>query len=436
MASSSLTEPSRRRQIGSWISYDVANQSFTLIINTLLFAIFFSEEIVRDDRLDDRYWALTFGTSMLLTAMLSPIAGAAADERAWKKKFLIGTGVVCSLLTCAFAGLPAGALGWAVLLYVPANVAFQLGENFLASFLPSLAGPAEVGRISAFSWACSYAAALLLLVLTGALMSFFNLGEARFYRPLFVFAGLWFLLFSVPTMLWLQEPPAPEPRGGNLVSAGLGRLRETLTHVRLYRDLLVLLAASLFYGTAMNVVVFFAGKLANEYGFEQGHLILFVAVITVTGIGGTLLPMKYQDRLGHRRCTLLLLAVWLFTALLFAGYAAVHRPDSPRWPLWLIGNLLGLGLGALGSANRAFVGYLAPPEKSAEVYGLWGMTMKLSALLTFPFAWVRDVLGSAPALLLLAGFVVVGIVLTLAIDEQRGHEAVRGAPLPEHPPGR
>ena len=49
----------QQRQLWSWISFDVANQSFTLIINTLLFSIFFSKVVVQNDKIDDRIWALT-----------------------------------------------------------------------------------------------------------------------------------------------------------------------------------------------------------------------------------------------------------------------------------------------------------------------------------------------------------------------------------------
>jgi len=42
-------------------------------------------------------------------------------------------------------------------------------------------------------------------------------------------------------------------------------------------------------------------------------------------------------------------------------------------------------------------------------------------VMTFPFAWVKDTTGSPQALLLLAGFIAVGLVLTLLIDEKRGH---------------
>ena len=82
--------------------------------------------------------------------------------------------------------------------------------------------------------------------------------------------------------------------------------------------------------------------------------------------------------------------------------------------------MLGFGLGSLGSANRAFVSYLAPPNREAEIFGIWGLMWKLSAIMTFPFAWVKDTVGTAEALLVLAGFILAGLILTLMIDERRG----------------
>lgn len=418
----------KQRQLWGWISYDIANQSFTLIINTLLFAIFFGKIVVQDDSLDDRIWALTFGTSMLLTAVASPIAGALVDRFGWKKRFLIGSGVCCGILTCLLGFLPPGNIAMAVLLYIPANFFYSLGENFLASFLPVVASPKSLGRVSGFSWGCAYFAAILLLMLTAGAMHLHNLVDPAAWRPFFVFAGAWFLLFTIPTYLWLPEPPADDssPREAtdlNIFTAGFQALAETVRSTQRHRDLRVLLAASLIYGTAMSVVVFFAGKIAEEYGFRETKLVLFVAVITISGVFGTLLPMLYQDSVGHRKSTLLLLGVWLFTTLTFAGYAAYYDSMNgavPSWPLWVIGNLLGFGLGSLGSANRAFVGYLAPPGHEGSVFGLWGMTFKLSAIMTFPFAWVRDTMGTPASLLLLAGLVLAGIVLTTMVDETRG----------------
>jgi len=423
----------QQRQLWSWISFDVANQSFTLIINTLLFSIFFSQVVIQNDAIDDRIWALTYGGSMLLTALISPLAGAAADERCWKKRFLIGSGLMCGIFTCGLGLIQPGQMWLAILLYVPANFAFSIGENFLASFLPGLAKQDEVGRVSGFSWACAYAAALLLLILTAGAMVLLKLEGADCWRPFFVFAGLWFLAFTIPTALWLHEPKVTRiiHPGRNLLTAGFVRLAETLRDTARYKDLAILLVASLFYGTGMSVVVFFASKLAVEYGFQQVDLVVFVAVITVSGIVGTIIPTLYQDKLGHRRSVLIFLVIWLGTALGFAFYAHLYEVHAqsgaagkyPTWPLWLIGNLLGFGLGSLGSANRAFVSFLAPPNREAEVFGLWGLMWKLSAIMTFPFAWVKDTVGTSEALLVLAGFLLAGLVLTLFINERRGHAA-------------
>jgi UMF1 family MFS transporter len=421
----------QQRQLWSWISYDVANQSFTLIINTLLFSIFFSQVVVKNPAIDDRIWALTYGSSMLLAALFSPLAGAVADERAWKKMFLISSGLMCGVFTCALGFIQPGQIWLAVLLYIPANFAFSIGENFLASFLSGLSEQKNVGRVSGFSWACSYVAALVLLILTAGGMVLLGCESSDSWRPFFIFAGLWFLAFTVPTLLWLKEPQMPQVNHNekNLLTLGFIRLAKSLRDIPRYKDLTILLVASLFYGTGMSVVVFFASKIAVEYGFEQVDLVIFVAVITVSGIVGTIIPTLYQDRIGHRNSVLVFLVIWLLTSLGFAYYAHLNTAHSlsgaldkyPTWPLWLIGNLLGFGLGSLGSANRAFVSYLAPTNREAEVFGIWGLMWKLSAIMTFPFAWVKDTVGTSQALLVLAGFIFVGLVLTLLTNERRGH---------------
>jgi hypothetical protein len=43
--------------------------------------------------------------------------------------------------------------------------------------------------------------------------------------------------------------------------------------------------------------------------------------------------------------------------------------------------------------------------------------------MTFPFAWVKDTVGTSEALLVLAGFLLAGLILTLFINERRGHAA-------------
>jgi UMF1 family MFS transporter len=430
-----------QRRLWSWISFDVANQSFTLLINTLLFSIFFQEVVLKGsgwEAYDDTAWSLMFALSMLLVVAVSPIAGAMADELAWKKRLLLGTGLVCAGATCALGLLGPGAVVWAMLLYIPANFCFNLGENFLAAFLPELAPREKFGLVSGFSWGVAYSGSLVMLVLTAAVMaSVPALADPAGWRWFFVFAGVWFFVFAIPTLLFLKERPrdpalGPVPGLMKVSVLAVHRLGTSVRNTGRHRDLAMLLVASLFYGTGMAVVVVFASIIAKDFGFESTQLVVFVAVITVSGVIGTLVPTFFQDRIGHRRMTASLLLVWVFTACGLAAFAFARQQSAdpatfPSWPIWIFGNLLGFGLGSLGSANRAFVGYLTPASRSAEVFGLWGLVFKLAGVLTLPFALVKDTLGMPASLLVLAGFVVVGLVLTMFVDEQRGAAAAAEA---------
>lgn len=431
----------RQGQLWSWISFDIANQSFTLLINTLLFPIFLKHVVIGSNQAGasggsggiggDTLWSLFAAVSMVLVVIASPIAGAMADERAWKKEALVITGFSCAILTCLLGLIQPGQIWLAALLYIPANFMFSIGENFLASFLPELSPRESFGKLSGFSWGCAYAAALLLLAATAGAMIFLNLKEPSSWRPFLVGAGIWFVLFAIPTLLFLREKAtlaSSAPRQP-ILRLAFARLRESISRIPRFRDLARLLVASLLYGAGMNVIIFFASTLANDFGFSNEKLVIFVGVITVSGIIGTLGPTFLQDRIGHKRTTIILLLIWLATALAFAtfAFAKARNPAIPIWPLWVFGNLIGFGLGSLGAANRAFVGFLTPQSRTAQVFGLWGMVFKASTILTIPFALVKDAWGAGPSLLVLAGFILAGLLITLSIDEHRGLAAAREA---------
>lgn len=149
------------KTVWAWGMYDLANQSFTLLVNTLLFAVYFREVIVVDDvQRGTSLWGIVFAASMLLVVIFSPLLGALADSRGLRKAILVGTGVCCASLTIGLGFTGPGLVVLAIVLYIPANFCYQIGENFLASFLPSISTPRNIGRISATGWAMGYVGAL------------------------------------------------------------------------------------------------------------------------------------------------------------------------------------------------------------------------------------------------------------------------------------
>jgi UMF1 family MFS transporter len=83
-------------------------------------------------------------------------------------------------------------------------------------------------------------------------------------------------------------------------------------------------------------------------------------------------------------------------------------------------------MGASQSAGRALVGLLSPTTRRAEFYGLWGLAVKLSAILgplTYGLAsWVTQ--GDHRSAILITGsYFVLGLLILFGVDARRGREA-------------
>ncbi len=428
------------RRVWAWGMFDLANQSFTLLINTLLFGVFFREVVAgRATGQDgDFLWGLTVAISLAVVVVTGPVIGALADCYVWKKKLLVAFGVMCVALTACLAATPTGdagllALAVAMAIYIPANVAYNVGENLLAAFIPELARRENVARVSAIGWTMGYLGALSLLVISGAMVAAFGWGDPEQWRPLFVFAAGWFALMAVPTVLFLPDGGTPQqlPAARTVVGAGFKRVADSIRHAADYRDLATFLCAFFVYGFGVQAVIFFAGIIAkSDFGFETGALIGFTGVITVTAGVGAVTTGVIQDRLGHRNTIGLFLLLWVATALgLAMTTLALDRHvagggaagEFSRWPIWVIGNLIGLGLGGIGSASRAMVGFFTPRHRTAEIYGLWGLAYKSAgAIGAVGFGGLREAFGAVAALLALAAVFAVGGAGVTLVNERRG----------------
>src|SRR5690606_36880085 len=153
---------------------------------------------------------------------------------------------------------------------------------------------------------------------------------------------------------------------------------------------------------------------------ESIRLILVVKLTAAVGAFGF---GRFQDRLGHRRTLALTLVAWLLAlAVLWGG--------SSRASVCIAANLAGSSLGASQSAGRALEGYLCPRLREAEVFGLWGLAVKLAMILG-PLgyglvSWATG--GDHPtAMLATALYFVAGLLVLAGVDVPRGRRAALAA---------
>jgi UMF1 family MFS transporter len=176
------------------------------------------------------------------------------------------------------------------------------------------------------------------------------------------------------------------------------RVKQTLEHSRDFRDLRRFLLCVLFYQAGITAVVSLAAIYAEQaMQFTMQQTIVLILVVNVTAALGAFGFGYLQDAIGHVKAVAITLAGWIVMVLI-AG--TTTTPEG----FWLAANLAGLCMGSAQAAGRAIVGYLAPPARLAEFFGLWGLAMKAASIAYF----------------------VIGLALLKGIDTARGRRAALG----------
>jgi UMF1 family MFS transporter len=413
----------RPQAVLAWGVYDIANQSFQLLINTLLFPLFVAGVLVADEEKGRSAWFAMFSISLGVVVLLSPIVGAMADHRAWKRELLLASGLVCAVLTFSLGFLQPGHLAVAFAVYLVAAVACGLGENFLGSFLPEISTPETVGRVSAIGWTMSYIGALSLLAITGVYaMASTEAGAEINIRPMLFFSGVWFGVGILPAAIWLRERARPSrASAATIVGGAFARLAESARRTKQHRQLARFFLAFAVYSMGTLIMISGLGLIGTRLGFELPQLIRMALVLTIAGGISAAGAGLIQDRVGHVRTISVILAMWIVATLAMAA-AGLYEPTPVVY--FGVAGLVGLGLGGIGTASRAIVGAFTPPERAGEFFGLWGMVYKLAGMVGVGlFGVVSRFAGQPAALLLTAGLFALGWVLLLRVDETDGIRA-------------
>lgn len=367
-------------------------------------------------------WTLALSTSYLLVLLTAPVLGAIADFSASKKKFLVWTTTLCVVATAALAFVGPGQIWLGVVLIVISNTFYAAGENLIAAFLPDLAPPQDIGKLSGYGWAWGYIGGLVALALclvylqwaTGAGMTEI---EAVPHTALIVAAM--FGLAALPTFVWLKERRehavlAESPWG--YVQIGFARVGRTLREARRFTDLFRLLWCVTAYSAGITVVTTVAGVYAQQVlHLSQIETIWLLVVVNVSAALGAFAFGFVQDRFGSKRTIAMTLLLWTVTAIAAALI-------QTKFQLYLVGNAVGIAIGASQSAGRAMVAVLSPAAKSAEFFGLWGMAVKAASIVgPVTYGLINYLSGSHRlAVSVTTVFFVAGLVLLAPIDEERG----------------
>lgn len=404
----------------SWCLYDFANSAFTTIIVTVAYSVYFVEVVATEG--GATLWGRAVAVSMLLVAFLSPLLGALADFSGRKKRFLLIFTMISVLFTALLYFVEAGDLFEGLLFFIVANVGYNGALVFYDAFLKELTTGERMGRLSGYGWAVGYIGGFFSLLLVAPfLRSGFEGESAATFRLAFVITALFYLIFSLPVFLWLREraPSAPLPGPASYLKIGFSRIRETAGSIRQFKELLKFFIAYLFYNDAINTVIVFSSIFARQVlHFSPSQLITYFIVTQVSAAAGAFFFGPVTDRLGPKKTISITLVGWMI--IVFWAYTV-----ETSLGFYGLGLSAGSILGATQSASRTLLARFAPADKSAEFFGFFALTGKISASIgPFFYGEIVRLTGSQRwATLSLGLFFLLGWTLLQAVDEKRGMEA-------------
>jgi UMF1 family MFS transporter len=418
--SRALAADVRVREAWAWSMYDFANSGYTTVVITAVFSAFFVSTVAENQPWATFAWTAALSVSYALILLTGPLIGAWADAHAAKKTLLLLSTVGCVGFTAALALVSPGAVALALALIVLSNYFFGTGENLIAAFLPELADSRAMGRVSGWGWAFGYCGGVVALALCLAYLLGSAKPAAETVPVTMLITAAFFALSAAPTFLFLRERARPQPSLGD----PWARVRRTLGEARRYADLRRFLVCILFYQAGITAVISLAAIYAEQVmKFTMRETITLILVVNLTAAVGAFGFGYVQDAIGHVRALALTLVGWIVMVTV-AG--TTHTVAG----FWVAANLAGLCMGSSQAAGRALVGYLAPPARLAEFFGLWGLAVKAASLfgpLTYGVVtWLFA--GNHRLGLFATGlYFVVGLVLLKGIDVERGRREALSA---------
>lgn len=409
--------------------YDWANSAFATTVMAAVLPIFYHDVAAKGlaPSLATSYWGYSQSIAMVCVALLAPILGAIADYSSSKKKFLRFFAYMGMIATVLLAFVGEGDYILASVLLIIGTVGFSGGNVFYDAFLPEVADKDNMDRVSTSGYAFGYIGGGILLFINLMMIMkpglFFLPNTVVATQIAFVTVGIWWFLFSIPMFRNVTEKRnlLARERQKNYMSIALGRLAGTFKEINQYKELLKFLIAFWIYNDGISTIIKMATIYGRDIGIGQTDLIAALLITQFVGIPFAFLFGWLAKKVQAKRALLFALGIYFLIVVL--GYfmtTALH--------FYLLAILVGFVQGGAQALSRSIYGSMIPNNRNAEFYGFYGISSKFSAIFgPFLFAFVSQLSGSSRwGILSVAAFFVIGVLILLTVDIQKGKTEAEG----------
>jgi UMF1 family MFS transporter len=329
------------------------------------------------------------------------------------------------LATAALALVGPGSVALAVVLIVLSHTIYAWGESLTQAYLPELARPESLGKVSGWGWSFGYFGGMLALGLCLAYVLWAQgrgQSAAQFVPVTMLITATLYGAAALVTFALLKERAQANPAalGQSGFRASLRQLQHTFHEARQFRDFMWLLACAVCYQAGVAVVIALAAIYAEQViGFAQQETMTLIFVLNLAAAAGAFSWGYLQDRIGHKIALASTLLGWIATCVIAA--LATSKSD-----FWYAAIIAGLCMGSSQSAGRAMAGLFAPQRQVAEFYGLWTFAIRLASIVgPLSYGLITWATGGdqRSAILSTSALFFLGLLLLIPVNLQRGRAA-------------
>lgn len=373
---SAQPEKSTSLQMFCWAMYDWSSSAFPTVIQTFLFAAYFTGQVAENETTGTSQWGYTLGVAGLIVALGGPYLGAVTDElgrrKPWILTFMLMSVVATSSLWFVHASVDS--VIPALVLVAVGTIGSEYSFIFYNAMLPDLAADEQMGRWSGWAYGLGYLGGLTCLAVALILFVGPERSHVQIRSTAFLVAG-WFLVFSLP--LFLVTPDTP-PTGKSFrtgLKNGWNQLRESIQNVRTYRSLIRFLLARMLYVDGLATLFAFGGVYAvGTFGMNERDILKFGITLNLTAGIGAIVFGWVDDRIGAKRTLVISLV-----GLILPGIAVLFVDSQTAF--WSCCLLLGVFVGPVQASSRSYLSRMVPPEIKNETFGLYAFSGKATAFL-------------------------------------------------------
>ena len=383
------------RQKWGWAMYDWANSAFATTVMAGFFPVFFKD--YWNTGIDPTTSTFRLGVAnslaSLLIVILAPVLGAIADCMSRRKALLFSFAFLGVLMTGGLYLVGQGDWFLAAFLYVLALIGFSGSNVFYDSLLPFVSGKDELDQTSALGFSLGYLGGGLLLLLNVMMAlhpeSFGLTDGTTAVRISFLMVAVWWLVFSLPLMLLVDEPEGEKSGlSVKVLQQGFTRIWETLHEVRQLRNVWLFLVAYWLYIDGVDTIVRMAVDYGLSIGFDRNSLIVALLITQFTGFPSALAFGWFGGRYGPRAGIYIGLLVYIFVTF----WASVM--DSAT-EFYYLAFCIGLAQGGIQALSRSMYARMIPVGRSAEFFGFYNMLGKFAAIIgPVMIGWVGVISGN------------------------------------------